>query len=65
MFSLPGCSRGTARERKQRKEPSMTIHPKAKRWVAVEFIGFPIVVSVLLNMLAGPNSQGLLGKEKE
>jgi len=33
------------------------MHPKAKRWVAVgEFIGFPIVVSVLLNVSAGPTA---------
>ncbi|HLX56722.1 MAG TPA: isoprenylcysteine carboxylmethyltransferase family protein [Ktedonobacteraceae bacterium] len=35
----------------------MKIHPKAKQWVAVaEFIGFPIVVSVLLNVSAGPRA---------
>ena len=35
----------------------MKIHPKAKQWVAVaEFIGFPIVVSVLLNVSAGPTA---------
>jgi protein-S-isoprenylcysteine O-methyltransferase Ste14 len=35
----------------------MTIQPKAKRWVeVVEFIGFPIVVSVLLNVSAGPTA---------
>ena len=35
----------------------MTIHPKAKRWVeVVEFLGLPIVVSVLLNVSAGPTA---------
>jgi protein-S-isoprenylcysteine O-methyltransferase Ste14 len=35
----------------------MKIHPKAKHWVEVaEFIGFPIVVSVLLNVSAGPTA---------
>lgn len=33
----------------------MTIHPKAKQWVeVVECIAFPIVVSVLLHVSAGP-----------
>jgi hypothetical protein len=33
----------------------MTVHPKAKLWVeVVECIAFPIVVSVLLHVAAGP-----------
>ncbi len=38
----------------EKKEPSLTIHLQAKRWVAVvECIGFPTVVSVLLKRSSG------------
>src|SRR6266704_1600621 len=52
MRLSPGTASGSTR-----KDPSMKIHPQAKHWVAVvEFIGLPIVVSVLLNVSAGPTA---------